>query len=166
METPEQAQGTRPFRHWDEEGNFSVAMNQQLDNHPPTVSNDSCGELANIWPTAAVDTLLTAWGYDREVPEGWLAINTILWHHIDNLFSLFTEYERGGPAPLKHEARFALGDYDRANKDKPNWRSQERDRLFDEQEIEKIDNGRWLAEYTLKWLDTGIRLLEVAAHQR
>ena len=37
----------------------------------------------------------------------------------------------------------------------------ERNLLLDKQKIEKIDNSRWLAEYTLKWLDLGLRLLEV-----
>ena len=113
MKTPEQPRATRPFRQWDEKGNFSVAMNRDLDKYPTTVSNDACGELANLWPTAAVDTLLTAWGYECEAPEGWVEIDAVLWHHIDSLFSLFTEYDRGGPAPLRYKARFAIDDYDR-----------------------------------------------------
>ena len=78
METPEQSRGTRPFRQWDEEENLSVAMDRNLDSSPPTVSNKYCGEIARIWPISAVDTLLTAWGYDCEPPEHWLEIDAVL----------------------------------------------------------------------------------------
>ena len=164
METPEQSRGTRPFRQWDEDKNLSVVMNRDLDNHPhpPTVSRDFCGHLVELWPSAAVNTLLTAWGYDCDPPEGWLEIDVTLWHHIDSLFSVFTQVERGGPDPFKTEAQDALQEYDRDNKDKPNWRSTECHRLIDEQEIERLDNSRWLADYTMKWTEAGLRLLEVA----
>ena len=161
MGTPEQPRGTKPFRQWDEEENLSVAMDRDLDSHPPTVGRDSCGELAGLWPTATVDTLLIAWGYGPDPQEGWMEIDALLWYHIDSLFSLFTEYDRGGPAPFKHQARFAVDEYDRSRNWRNDWRTKERERLIDEQENEKIDNSRWLADYTLKWLGSGLRLLEV-----
>ena len=163
MGTPEQPRGTKPFRQWDEKGNLSVGMNRDLDAHPPRVSMNSYGELANLWPTATVDTLLTAWGYNREPSKGWLEIDIVLWHHIDSLFSLFTEYKRGGPAPLKNQARLALDDY---NSSKLNWSDKLRKQLFNEKETEKVDNSRWMAEYTMKWLDAGLRLLEVSGGRR
>lgn len=166
MGTPKQPRGTKPFRQWDEEENLSVAMTRDLDSQPPTVSNKYCGEIARIWPIAAVDTLLTAWGYDCEPPENWIEIDAVLWHHIDNLFSLFTQVERGGPWPFKTEAQYALQEYDRGNRNTPTWRDAERSRLFDEQEREMLDNSRWLAEYTMRWLDAGLRLLEVTGGQR
>ena len=98
-------------------------MDREPDSNPATVSSKDCGELANLWPTAAVDTLLTAWGYNCYPPEGWLEIDTVVWHHIDSLFSLFTEYERGGPDPFKYRARVALDDYDSANQGKPSYSS-------------------------------------------
>ena len=166
METPEQPRATRPFRQWDENGNFSVAIDRELDTSIGGRDSGDSGEIAVLWPRAAVDTLLTAWGYDCEAPEGWMEIDTILWHHIDSLYSLFIEYDRGGPAPFRYEASSAVEEYDRANKDKPNSRSKERGQLLDQQENERLDNSRWLAEYTLKWLDAGLRLLEVAGGQR
>ena len=59
METPEQPRATRPFRQWDENGNFSVAIDRELDT---SIGGRDSGEIAVLWPRAAVDTLLTAWG--------------------------------------------------------------------------------------------------------
>ena len=67
---------------------------------------------------------------------------------------------------MKYKARLTLDEYDSAILSKPNRRSLERDRLYDEQEKEKIDNSRWLAEYSMKWLDAGLRLLEAKEGQR
>ena len=159
METPEQSPANWPFRQWSEDGELSVKMDRESNS--PSVSSDFCGEIARLWPLATVDTLLSSWGYDCESPEGWVEIDPILWHHIDTLFSLFTEVERGGPGPLKFEAQNAFQAHDRANRENPRRMNPERNRLFNNQKMEKIDNSRWLAEYTLKWLDSGLRLLEV-----
>jgi hypothetical protein len=159
METPEQSPANLPFRQWSEDGELSVKMDRESDS--PSVSSDFCGQIAGLWPLATVDTLLSSWGYDCESPERWVEIDPILWHHIDTLFSLFTEVERGGPGPLKFRAQNASRDHARANRENLNRMTSERNRLFDNQELEKMDNSRWLAEYTLKWLDSGLRLLEV-----
>ena len=160
METPEQSPANRPFSQWSETGELSIKMDRESKS--PSVNSDSCGEIAQLWPMAAVNTLLSAWGYDGASQDKCVEIDPILWLHIETLFCLFIDIERGGPGPLKFEAQTAFEAHLRANRENSShMMTLERNLLIDKQKIEKIDNSRWLAEYTLKWLDLGLRLLEV-----
>lgn len=61
----------------------------------------------------------------------------------------------GEPSPLKTEAEDAYNE----NKDS-NQSLKSLDSLLREVWNEQVDNARWMADFTLKWLELGLRLRE------
>ena len=143
MAASEKPRATRPFRLWDENGSLSVKM-----------YNDAVGDTVDhlLWPTQAVESLLTCWGYTME--EGWLEIDSALWHHISILYDFFDADLNGHPSPFKGQAALALGENRHSGVS-----DEELTRLVEESTAEEVDNSRWMADYTLKWLELGLRLL-------
>ena len=143
MAASEKPRATLPFRQSDEKGYLSVKMD-----------NDAVSNKVDhlLWPTQAVENLLTCWGYTME--EGWLEIDSVLWHHISILYNFFDAYQNAHQSPLKSQAALTL---------KQNRHSgisgEELTRLVEESMAEEVDNSRWTADYTLKWLESGLRLL-------
>lgn len=146
MDTPQEQNKTRPFRQWDEEGSLSVKMHRDED-LPPLVNQH--------WPFDAVDTMLIWWGYSiAEPPDTWMDIDQKLWHHINVLYGLFENQRQGDPSPLDTIAE------DDLKEGRAFFSSREQmDQLQREATAQETDNARWIATYTLNWLQVGLQLI-------
>ena len=147
---------TRPFRHWADNDLFApaVADDEEAKADP---SGDNTFEM---WPISEVETLLAAWGYDG-TKAGWIEVDIVLWHHLNTLYSLFMAPPRGSTGPLEWRANDARRTYN-YNRGQPRINSDpaEDERLASAMFDENTRNAQWIAEYALKWLETGLRLRE------
>lgn len=149
---------TGRFRLWIEDGVVAPAL---LEDEGINSSADK--NTFNLWPFPEVETLLAAWGYDPGI-VGWQDVDVRLWHHLYTLYNFFMGPNIGGtPGPMEWRANAALREHDHefVKRGEQIISNSERDRLFDSALEEDTHNARWLAEYALQWLDTGLRLLEV-----
>ena len=148
---------TGRFRLWIEDGVLAPAV---IEDEGINASADN--NTFNLRPFSEVEALLAAWGYNPAT-LGWQDIDIVLWHHLYTLYNFFMGPNIAGtPGPLEWRANAALREHDHefAKGGEQIISNSERDRLFDLALEEDTRNARWIAEYALQWLDTGLRLRE------